>query len=121
MLVTPSKVAEPLDAGISEVEDSANPVNVVRKVTWPMDETKPVVVGDWLSDKDIIAWLNHKLYHNEICEPRALTTTVTYIVSRLNIIKKYKGSKGISHTIVGLASRCWHLFIVDSDDREGLH
>ena len=73
MPVTPSKVAEPSGASISEEEDTAaTPVSVARKVThrMPMDETKPLVVGDWLSDKDIIAWLNHKLYRNEIGEPR---------------------------------------------------
>ena len=27
----------------------------------PFDETKPLVVGDWLSDKDILAWLDYDL------------------------------------------------------------
>ena len=31
----------------------------------PVDETKPLAMGDWLSDKDITAWLTEKLYHNE--------------------------------------------------------
>ena len=54
----------------------------------PIDQTKPLVVGDWLSDKDIIAWLNHKLYHNQVGEPWAWAMAVTHIVSRLNIMRK---------------------------------
>ena len=98
------KVADPPDAGISKEEDTAIPIRVARKFArrMPVDETKPLFMGDWLSNKDIIAWLNHKLYLNEIGEPCAWTTTVTYTVSRPNIMKKYEGSEGIKHTIVGL-------------------
>ena len=87
----------------------------------PVDETKPLVVGDWLSDKGILAWLHDKLYHNVVDEPWAWTTAAAYIVSRLKIMRKYKDSKGTSHTTVGLAWRRRHIFIVDSDDREGLY
>ena len=86
----------------------------------PVDETKPLVVGDWLSDKDILAWLHDKLYHNEVDEPWVWTSAVTYIVSRLNIMRKYEDSKGTSHTTVGLAWGRRHIFIVNSNDREGL-
>ena len=107
---------------MDEEEDAAIPVSVARKVTrMPINETKPLVVGDWLSDKDIIAWRNPKLYHNEIGEPQAWTTAVTYIVSRLNIMKKCGGSRGIGHTTVGLVCRRRHIFIVNGDDREGLY
>ena len=121
--VTRFKVAEPLDAGISEEENSAILVSVAPKVTCRtlVDEAKPLVVEDWLSDKDIIAWLTHKLHRNGIREPRAWTTGVTYIVSRLNTMMKYEGSQGISHTIAGLAWRRHHIFTVNSDDRKGLH
>ena len=27
-------------------------------------------VGDWLTDKDILCWLNQKLHHMEVDEPR---------------------------------------------------
>ena len=54
---------------------------------------------------------NKKLYHNEVDEPRAWTAAVTYIVSRLNIMRKYKDSKGTSHTTVGLAWKCCHIFM----------
>ena len=113
----------PPHAGISEEEDTAILVGVGLKVTrcTPINETKLLVVGDWLSDKDIVAWLSNRLYHNEITEARAWPTTVTCIVSRLNIMKKYDGNKGISHTIVGLAWTHRPIFIVNSDDREGLH
>ena len=46
---------------------------------------------------------------------------MTYIVSRPNILKKYISGYGISHTIVGLSWRRRHIFIVKSDDCEGLH
>ena len=63
VLATPSNVAKPLIAGISEEEDTAIPVAPTRMATHrtPVDETKPLVVGDWLSDKDIVAWLNDTL------------------------------------------------------------
>ena len=74
-----------------------------------------------MSDKDIFAWLHDKLYDSEVDEPRAWTTAVTYIVCRLTIMRKYEDSKGTSCTTVGLALRCRHIIIVNSDDREGLH
>ena len=88
-----SKVAEPLDASSSEEEDAAIPTSGAQRVTrcTLVDETKPLVVGDWLSNKDIIVWLNHNLYHSKLGVPWAWATTVTYIVSCLNIMKKYKG------------------------------
>ena len=46
---------------------------------------------------------------------------VTYITSRLKMMRKYEDSKGHNHTTVGLAWRQRHIFIVNSDDREGLH
>ena len=123
VLATPSNVAKPLDAGISEEEDTTIPVALARMATrqTPVDETKLFVVGDWLSDKDILAWLHDKLYHNEFEEPRAWTMAVTYIVSCLKMMRKYEDSKGTNHTTVGLAWRHRHIFIVNSDDREGLH
>ena len=123
VLATPSNVAKPSDAGIPEQEDSAIPVAPARIATrrTPIDETKPLVAGDGLSDKDIVAWLNDKLYHNEVEEPRAWTMAVTYIVSCLKRMRKYEDSKGKNNTTVGLASRQRHIFIVNSDDCEGLH
>ena len=81
VLATPSNVAKPLIAGISEEKDTAIPVAPGRMATrrTPVDETKPLVVADLLSDKEIVAWLNDKLYHNEFEEPRAWTMAVTYI------------------------------------------
>ena len=123
VLAPPSNVAKPLMAGISEEEDIAIPVAPARMATrrTPVDETKPLVVGDWLSDKDIVAWQNDKLYHNEVEEPRAWTMAVTYIASCLNRMRKYEDSKGNNHKTVRLAWRRRHMFIVNSDDREGLH
>ena len=55
-LVTPCTIAEPSDASISKAQYIAIYVSVARKVTHhtPVNETKPLVVGHWLSDKDII-------------------------------------------------------------------
>ena len=77
VLLTPSKVAEPSDAGFFKEEDFAIPVGASQKVTrhMPVGGTKPLVVGDWLTDKDITACLN-KLHHNEII-PWAWTIAVT--------------------------------------------
>ena len=123
VLATPSHVAKPLIAGISEEEDTAIRVAPARMATCrtPVDETKPLVVGDWLSDKDIVAWLNNKLYHNEVEEPRAWTMAVTYIASCLKRMRKYEDSKGNNHTTVDLAWRQHHIVTVNSDEREGLH
>ena len=65
-----------------------------------------------------MAWLHQTLYHNEVGEPRAWTAAVTYIVSRLNIMRKFQGNKGTSHTTVGWGR---HILIVNSDDRKWLH
>ena len=123
VLVTPSKVAEPWDANICEEEDTAILVTVARMVTRHTlaDEPKPLVVGDLLSDKDIIAWLHNKLHQYEVGEPRAWTMAVTYMVSCLNIMRKYEGSKGTGHTTDGLAWRRCHIFVVNSDDNKGLY
>ena len=39
-------------------------------------ETNPLEVGDWLTYKDILCWLNQELYHMEIDEPSAWTLVV---------------------------------------------
>ena len=117
--VAPSKVAELSDA-CTPKEDPAVPHIVAWKVTrsTPIKETEPLVVGDWLSDKDIATWLIDKLYHNEIGEPRAWTRAVIYIVPHLDKMTKYKDSQA---TRSGLAWRRRHIFIVNSDDKEELH
>ena len=103
--VTPSEVAKPSDAGISKEEDTTIHVTVAWMATrhTPVGETKPLVVGDWLSNNGVMAWFHHKLYHNEVTEPRAWAAAMTYIVSSLNIMRKNEGNKGTSHSTVGLA------------------
>ena len=122
-VVPPSNVAKPLIAGISEEEDTAIPVAPACMATrrTPVDETKPLVVGDWLSNKDIVAWQNDKLYHNEAEEPRVWTMALTYIASCLKRMRKYEDIKGNNRKTVRLAWRQRHIFTVNSDDREGLH
>ena len=80
-------------------------------------DTTPIVEGDWLSDKDIAAWLTNKLYHNEVGEPQAWVGAVRYVVSHLPQ-KKYEGTQANRG---GLAHRQRHMFIVNIDDREGHH
>ena len=123
VLATPSNIVKPSDAGNCEEEATAIPLALAPMATrrTPVDETKPLVVGVWLSDKEILAWLNDKLYHNEVEEPQAWTTAVTYIASCVKMMRKYEDSKGNNHTTVGLAWRHRHIFFANSDDREGLH
>ena len=42
-------------------------------------ETTPLGVGDWLTDKDFVCWLNQEVCHNESDEPRAWTLALLYI------------------------------------------
>ena len=42
-------------------------------------ETTPLGVGDWLTDKDIVCWLNQEVCHNEMDEPRAWSLALLYI------------------------------------------
>ena len=42
-------------------------------------ETTPLGVGDWLTDKDIVCWLNQEGCHNPIDEPRAWSLALLYI------------------------------------------
>ena len=114
---SPPKVADPLDVSTLE-EDIAIPIIVAPKVTsrLPLDETKPLVVGDLLSDKGITAWLTDKLYHNEVSEPWPWTIAVTYIVSRLQRMKKYETTRA---TLGSLVRR--HIFFDNRDFRDRLH
>ena len=56
---------------------SAPPVNPLTRRTIP-SETTALGVGDWLTDKDILWWLNQHLCHMEIDEPRAWTMARLY-------------------------------------------
>ena len=69
---------------------------------------KYVVVGGWLNDRDITAWLTNKLYQLKVDEPRAWTMVVSFILSLL-----------LFRDGLGWCRR--HTIIVNSDDREGLH
>ena len=86
--------AEPSDASTPK-EDRAVPSIAARKVTrsTPVDETKPLLEGDWLSDNDITTWLTDELYPNEIGDPWAWTLAVTYIMAQLKIMRKYKDNQ----------------------------
>ena len=70
-----------------------------------------------MTDKDIVCWLNQELCHMEINEPRAWTLALLYI-KRLSryMLRVESGTT--------LANMTWcrrHLFVVNSNDKEGLH
>ena len=80
-------------------------------------ETTPLGVGDWLTDKDIVCWLNQELCHIEIDEPRAWTLALLYIKRLSKYMERVESS-------TRLANMRWcrrHIFVVNSDDKEGLH
>ena len=103
VLASLSMIAKPLDAGIFEGDDIAIAVAPAQMATrrMPVDASNPLVVGDSLSDTDILAWQDDKLYHNVVEHPRAWTMAVTYIASWLKMMTKYKDSKGNNHTTMG--------------------
>ena len=47
--------------------------------TNPLNQIDPLGVGYWLTDKDILCYLNQELYHIEIHDPRAWTLAVSHI------------------------------------------
>ena len=77
--------------------------------------------GDLEKARVMLRGVNDKLYHNEVEEPRAWTMAVTYIASCQKRMRKYEDSMGNNHKIVRLAWRQRHIFIVNSNNREGLH
>ena len=80
-------------------------------------ETTPLGVGDWLTDKDILCWLNQELCHMKIHEPRAWALAVVYIKGLSNCMRMVE-----SGTTLGNMAWCRrHIFVVSSDDKEGLH
>ena len=95
--------------------DPPNPQRRTRS-TIP-SETTPLGVGDWLTDKDILCWLNQEVCHNEIDEPRAWTLAVLYI-KRLS---KYMQRVESGERMTNMTWCRRHIFVVNSNDKEGLH
>ena len=80
-------------------------------------KTTPLGVGDWLTDKDIVCWLNQELRHMEIDEPLAWTLALLYIKRLSRYMQRVEPGER-------LANMRWcrrHIFVVNSDDKEGLH
>ena len=80
-------------------------------------ETTPLGVGGWLTDKDIVCWLNQELCHMEIDEPRAWTLALLYIKRLSRYMQRVESG-------TRLANMTWchrHIFVVNSNDKEGLH
>ena len=94
-----------------------NPPNPQRRTrsTIP-SETTPLGVEGWLTDKDILCWLNQEVCHNEIDEPRAWTLTLVYIKRLSKYMQRVERE--------GMANMRWcrrHIFVINSDDKEELH
>ena len=80
-------------------------------------KTNPLGIGDWLTDKDILCWLNQELYHTEIDEPRVWTLAVIYV----NRVPKWMQIVDGGSTLDNMACCRCRTFVVNSDDKEGLH
>ena len=59
-----------------------------------------------MSDKDVILWLNHKLYCNEIGVPRAWTTALTYIVQSTKAVSEF-----VAHSLVSLGGTATYFLL----------
>ena len=70
-----------------------------------------------MTDKDIVCWLNQHVCHNEIDEPRAWSLALLYIKRLSEYMQRVESGER-------MANMRWcrsHIFVVDSDDKEGLH
>ena len=95
--------------------DPPNPQRRTRS-TIP-SETTPLGVGDWLTDKDIVCWLNQEVCHNEMDEPRAWTLALLYIKRLSKYMQRVESGER-------MANMRWcrrHIFVVNFNDKEGLH
>ena len=82
------------------------------------ERNKPFLgVGDWLTDKDILCWLNQELYHMEIDEPHAWTLAVL-------CIKRLSKCMQMVESGTTLDNMVWcrrHIFVLNTNDKEGAH
>ena len=101
--VTPCKLAQPSYGSISEEEDTAIHMGVTRQVTRhsPDNETKPFVVGDWLSDKAIIVWLHRKLYRKSVSQWHGLRQYIHCVPS------KHQEEADTHAQVLGSQKDCW--------------
>ena len=76
-------------------------------------KTTPLWVRDWLTDKDIVCWLNQEVCHNEIDEPRAWTLPLLYIKRLSRCMQRVESG-------TRLDNMTWcrrHIFVVNSNDK----
>ena len=90
--------------------------NRPTRSTIPSEKT-PLGCGDWLTDKDVECWLNQELCHMEVDEPHVWTVALLYI-SRLSTYTKRVES---GTRLANRRWRCHHIFMFNSDDKEGWH
>ena len=97
---------------------SVDPPSSQRRTrsTIPRERT-PFGVGDWLIDKDIVCWLNQEVRHIEIDEPRVWSLALLYIKK----LSKYMQSVESGESMANMRWCRRHIFVVNSDDKEGLH
>ena len=90
-----------------------------KRRTWRTipGETTRLGVGDWLTDKDILCCLNQELCHMEMDEPRSWTLAVLYIKTLSNCMRVVESAT----TLDNMAWCRRHIFVANSDDKEGLH
>ena len=74
-------------------------------------------MGDWLIDKDIVCWLNQEVCHNEIDQPRAWSLVLRYIKRLSKYMQRVESGERMAN--IRWCGR--HIFVVNSDDKEGLH
>ena len=74
-------------------------------------------MGNWLTDKDILCWLNQELCHMEIDEPCVWTLAATSIKTGSTWMQIVESCS----TLDSMPWCCHHAFVVNSSDKEGLH
>ena len=63
-----------------------------------------------------MCWLNQELYHNEIDEPRVWSLALLYIKRLSKYMQRVESGERMANM-----RWCRHIFVVNSNDKEGLH
>ena len=82
-----------------------------------LSKTTPLGVGDWLTDKDILCWLNQGVCHMEIDEPRVWTMVVQYIKRLSKCMQRVESGTRLANM---RWCRC-QIFLFNFNDKEGMH
>ena len=93
------------------------PTSKRRTRSTTLSETPPLGMGDLLTDKGILRWLNQEVCHMEINEARACTLADLHIERLSKCMRRVE--PGATQHNMAWCHR--HIFVVNSDDKEGLH